>query len=77
MVTFEGSITDVMESWPLQLIVAAGSQRHIVTLTDATEVKRDGVIVGPGALRPGQRVSVQAERGSLGGFAASSIVILY
>jgi hypothetical protein len=75
MVTIEGRITEVMESWPLQLIVAVGSQRNMVTLTDATEVKRNGVVVGPGALRPGQLIAVQADREPPGGLAASTITI--
>lgn len=75
MVTFEGRISEVMESWPLQLIVTVGTQWHMVTLTDATEVKRDGIVVGPGALRPGQVVAVQAERRPPGGVAAVTITI--
>jgi hypothetical protein len=75
MVTLEGRITGVMETWPLQLIVAAGSQQHTVALSDTTEVKRNGVVVGPGALRPGQLIAVQGRREPPAGFVASAIVI--
>lgn len=41
-VTIEGRVLSVMESWPLQLIVASGGERVAVVLTESTTITRDG-----------------------------------
>ena len=60
---FEGKILEVMESWPLQLIVQSGGQTLSISLADNTIVRRARTIVGPGVLAPGQgvRISTSSE----------------
>lgn len=52
-------IVEVMESFPLQLRVSDGAQEHMVDLDDAVQVQRGGEVLTPGALAPGQRVSLE------------------
>jgi len=75
MITIEGRVAAVMETWPLQLSVVSGSSTYAVTLTDRTQVQRRGISCDPGTLRPGQRVDIQGHRQSVGGLVADSISI--
>lgn len=59
--TIEGSVLDVMESWPLQLTVQTqGGRCHIELLTE-TVVSRSGQRVEAGELKPGVRVRIEGE----------------
>lgn len=48
----------VMESWPLQLSLQTPAGDEQVALDENAIIKRAGVRVDPGLLRPGQRVRV-------------------
>ncbi len=67
MATIQGTIEGVMETWPLQLTVAAGGMRYLVTLTDSTAIRRAGRPADARSLRPGFRVAVSGERPARGG----------
>lgn len=54
----EGTILEVMESWPLQLLLESGASRYSVGLTEATVVMRRGQPVGAGELLPGLFVRI-------------------
>jgi hypothetical protein len=76
MVVIEGSILNVMETWPLQLTVAVGGQRLQVSLTEQTEITAAGRPAGAGELRPGLAVAVQGHRADgRDGIVASRIVV--
>lgn len=62
MVTVEGTITAVMESWPLQLTVSTGTGRYLVSLTPGTAIRRGGRPADARSLRPGFRVVLSGER---------------
>jgi len=74
MVTIQGTIGAVMETWPLQLTVVAGAERHSVTLSEATVIRRAGRPADPSALAPGLRVTVRGPA-QPGGVLAEEIVV--
>ena len=49
-------VVEVMESWPLQLILDSNGERLFVDLDADVRVERAGADVGPRALFPGQQV---------------------
>ena len=51
-------INNVMESWPLQLSLQTPAGNEQVALDENAIIKRTGVRVDPGVIRPGQRVRV-------------------
>ena len=52
-----GEITEVMETWPLQLIVrTAEGDRRQVSLSDDVTVAGPSGPLGPGDLRPGMAI---------------------
>jgi hypothetical protein len=54
-----GTITSIMESWPLQLSIASGSEGVSVALTEDVEIVRGGRQVSPGDIRIGQYVRLE------------------
>ena len=56
-----GNIIEVMESWPLQLVVGAGGRRYDVGLTETTELTTEGRVTDSGELRPGAEIEVEGE----------------
>ncbi|PSB15309.1 hypothetical protein C7B65_24665 [Phormidesmis priestleyi ULC007] len=54
----EGTVEQVMESFPLQLTVTTDSGRYFVSLQSNTSVMRQGKTVAPGTLTPGIRVQI-------------------
>lgn len=61
----EATVIYVMESWPLQLALQTPSRRREdMVLAEDARVWRRGVLVGPGALRPGQRVQLMKRTGT-------------
>jgi hypothetical protein len=54
----EATIVHIMESWPLQLALQIPDGHVQVMLAEKVRIKREGVLVDPGALQPGQRVRV-------------------
>lgn len=57
----QGTIVEVMESWPLQLIVEVDTVRHHVGLLSETTVTRAGQAVDPGELSPEMQVRVEGD----------------
>ncbi len=51
-------IVEVMESWPLQLILDSDGEQLFVDLDADVRVERAGVEVGPGTLSPGHQVEL-------------------
>jgi len=62
MITIDGVITSVMETWPLQLTVTAGSKRYLVSLTDKTAIRKAGRSAEASALVPNVRVTILGHR---------------
>jgi hypothetical protein len=54
----EATIVQIMESWPLQLVLQTPAGREQVVLAENIRIERAGVLVDPGVLQPGQRVRV-------------------
>ena len=54
----EATIVEIMESWPLQLIIDVEGQRLHVQLSENVEVLESGRQVGVGALSPDRRIWV-------------------
>jgi hypothetical protein len=55
----EGTILEIMETWPLQLVISGSQGRIHVALREDTEVRRsDGTSGGVRLLRPGARVRI-------------------
>lgn len=52
----EGEVLEVMESWPLELVVKVGMTTLSLTLADETVVLDRGKASNPGRIEPGQRV---------------------
>ena len=57
-----GSILEVMESYPLQLIVDVNGVQYYVGLREETTVTEAGQSIHPGRLHPGMDVSIRGER---------------
>ena len=73
--SIEGVIEDVLETYPLQLKVAAeGATRHVVLRMD-TEVRHGPESCDPGRLRPGQRVRIEDEGTEAAGGATRAVAI--
>ena len=52
----EGEILQVMESWPLELVVQIGRTKRSLSLTDQTIVLDREKTSEPGRIKPGQKV---------------------
>ena len=61
VISIEGEITQVMESWPLQLIVQTQNGRYYVGLLPETKITRRGQKVDPNKLNSGLRVKIQGQ----------------
>lgn len=72
----EGSVLEVMESMPLQLIVETQSRRVSVGLTIDTAVNRAGGRAEAGDLRPGDHVTISGPSSGRDAMVADSITIL-
>ena len=62
MITIDGVITGVMETWPLQLTVTSGSKRYTVSLSDKTVIRKAGRSAEASALVPDVRVTIHGHR---------------
>jgi hypothetical protein len=58
MVTLEGEITQVMESWPLQLVVETAEAQYDVALELDTRISKNGEPAAPSDLSPGLKVRI-------------------
>ncbi len=54
----EATIIDIMESWPLQLVLQSQNVKEHVVLDENVRIYRAGILIDPGMLRPGQRIRV-------------------
>jgi hypothetical protein len=57
----EGTIVDVMETWPLQLAVDTREGIYQVALAEATTVTSEGQPAEPARLLPGLSVRIEGE----------------
>ena len=62
--TIEGTITSVLETWPLQIVVDADGKRYDVRLTEQTTVARRGRNLTMRELRPGLRIRFAGRQGT-------------
>lgn len=60
-VIIEGEIVNVLETWPLQLVVQAAGQSYDVRLLENTRIVRNEREVGAGELRPATKVEIFGE----------------
>jgi hypothetical protein len=74
--TIEGSVLDVMESWPLQPTVQPPEGRYHVGLLTETVVNRGGKSVDAGELKPGVRVRIEGEGSGPNALTAREVRIL-
>ena len=72
----EGTIVEVMESWPLQLSVKTQTARYHVELLSETAIMHEGRNVDPGKLSPGLQVRVEGQAGGRLAMTAQSIELL-
>jgi hypothetical protein len=72
----EGTIVEVMESWPLQLTVETETGRYHVALLSETTITREGETVDPGELLPDLQVRVEGQRTGSSAISAQTIEIL-
>lgn len=77
MITVTGEITEVMESWPLQLVVMGEADQYDVALESDTSIYRGSEVIPAGQLSPGFQVRIQGVMGSPGsGIVAKTIEVL-
>jgi len=60
----QGRIVEVMESWPVQLVVQTRDGRYHVELLSQASVERGNQKVDPGQLVPNMQVRVEGQSGS-------------
>lgn len=61
LISMDAVIDNVMESWPLQLTLQTSTGKEQVALAKNTIIKRAGVGVDPGVLKPRQRVRAKIQ----------------
>ena len=71
----EGTLLDIMESWPLQLTVDTAAGRRHVVLTMTTTLHDGGEEAPVHHLRPGQRLRLHGEDTN-GAFRAHHIEVI-
>jgi hypothetical protein len=74
-VVIEGTIVDVMETWPLQLSVDTGEGVCQVALAEATAVTSEGQPAEPAQLLPGRPVRVEGKASNARAMKAARIDI--
>jgi hypothetical protein len=72
-VIIEGTIIDVMETWPLQLSVDVGGRTRQVALGEETVITSEGQPADAGRLQPGRRIRVEGESAHAGAIKAARI----
>ncbi|WP_319547986.1 hypothetical protein [Desulfogranum marinum] len=60
------TITDIMESWPLQLRLSIGDTDMMIELAADAMVESEGIPLSPGELSPGDRIEIRIERDQAG-----------
>ncbi len=71
----EGKIVEVMESWPLQLVVETQSGRYYVELVPETTIAQQGQKVDQGNLKAGLQVQLEGQRSGSSQLAMTAQVI--
>jgi hypothetical protein len=75
IMNIEGEIVQVMESWPLQLVIRTQSgTQHVVLSPDAT-INTKAPSVGSDMLKPGIRVQVEGVASGSGSMTAKAVRI--
>ncbi len=69
----EGTIVEVMESWPLQLVIQTQSGTQHVVLAPNAAITAKGLSVGPEMLKPGVRVRIDGVASGSGGMTATIV----
>lgn len=59
--SIEGTITEVMESWPLQLMVETNAGSYYVELLVDTKITQNGEVVEANRLMPGIQVVITGD----------------
>jgi hypothetical protein len=73
--SIEGTVVNVMESWPLQLVVASESGRWQVALRNDTAITLNGKAAEPGQIRPGARVRIEGTGSGPNAISATALEI--
>lgn len=60
------TITEIMESWPLQLRLSTGGKDIMIELAADAAVESEGAPLSPGNLSPGDRIEIRTERDHTG-----------
>ena len=68
----EGTIEQVMESWPLQLTVTTRSGRYYVSLQADTAITQQGTTIAPEKLKPGLQVQITGQGASIDNMALTA-----
>lgn len=77
MARVRGTITGIMESWPIQLAIRdVDGREFVISLEEDTGVVTRQGVVGVSELREGLRVEVEIEDGDDGGSATDDVVVL-
>jgi hypothetical protein len=61
-------ITEVMESWPLQLRFLVNERVFIVELSDKAVIESATTLLSPGDLAPGDQVKMLVKKSQIGGY---------
>jgi hypothetical protein len=72
----EGTIEEVMETWPLQLTLASDQGRFHVLLRPETAIRKNDVGVGASELRRGEAVRVEGHASGAAGLTATAVTVL-
>ncbi len=59
--SIEGEITELMESWPLQLTVKTQTESYHVSLESNTAITQESRAIDAGQLSPGQMVTISGQ----------------
>lgn len=76
IMVIEGTIMEIMESWPLQLSVQTLSGRYHVELLEETLITEDNAGVDPGDLRQNMIIRVEGTESGTNAAMADTIEIL-
>lgn len=73
----DGTVVDVMETWPLQLSIQTADGLFHVVLSESTVITAEGRAVDAGAVRPGMAIEVRGESSGAQRMAAECVNVRY
>jgi hypothetical protein len=76
IMSIEGTIRSVMESWPLQLVVETATGRWQVALRDDTTIARNGEPADAHQIVPGVRVRIEGDVSGVNAISAAALELL-